>query len=626
MLIRFAFENYRSFKNQQVFSMAAGNQNQHTEHLIVSDNHRLLKGSYFFGANASGKSNFVKALDFVRRMVVNGPSSISYEDTYFRMDGESQSKPSVFQVDFMAHEKTYSYGFVFDYMLHKVSEEWLYRLYPEQDVCIFERQAGKPFHTDLTLNAKSRLRFEIYSEDVGDDELLLSLMGSKYLAELLDVAHAVDWFKRVEVIYPTSTLKAPYLMPQVPYSRVQAPYSISQASGLTPNAPCSTLNTQLKAHYATLQASCLTHEVPRSWSIDEMYQDSQETAKLLRLFDTGIQDIVKVKHKAEDVVSNFPKDVAKGILDDIVQKLAQSSSHHDYPYSSHQTSDLNVQKDSQPASCQNLQQDLHQDAHQYSQHNVLPDSSYGLHQDSQHNVQPDSCQGAQHNSQHDLHQDSQQRLKQDIHQDSQDSQQKLQHDSFQNLQQPSRHDSNQGAQHSQLVCHKTSHRHFMLRLNDGVRYEVSTDNGELIAERWLMDHGNSAELFELIDESESTKRLLDLLPVYALGQHERVIVIDELDRSLHPKLVERYIQAFYDLTNGCKSQLICTTHDVQLMDLTILRSDEIWFVDRNVDQASSIYSLGDYKHIQDKDVRKDYLLGRYGAIPCFHESELEEEE
>lgn len=603
MLIRFAFENYRSFKNQQVFSMAAGNQNQHTEHLIVSDKHRLLKGSYFFGANASGKSNFVKALDFVRRMVVNGPSSISYEDTYFRMDGESQSKPGVFQVDFMAHERTYSYGFVFDYMLHKVSEEWLYRLDPEQDVCIFERQAGKPFHTDLTLNAKSRLRFEIYSEDVGDDELLLSLMGSKYLAELPDVAHAVDWFKRVDVIYPTSTLKAPYLMPQVPYSRVQAPYSISQASDLTPNAPCSTLNTQLKAHYATLQASCLMHEVPRSWSIDEMYQDSQETAKLLRLFDTGIQDIVKVKHKAEDVVSNFPKDVAKGILDDIVQKLAQSSSHHDYPYSSHQTSDLNVQKDSQPASCHNLQQDLHQDAHQYSQHKVQHDS----HQDSQHNSQHDS----QHKEQHDLHQVSQQ---------------KLQHNSFQNLQQPSCHDSNQGAQHSQLVCHKTSHRHFMLRLNDGLRYEISTDNGELIAERWLMDHGNSAELFELIDESEGTKRLLDLLPVYALGRHERVIVIDGVDRSLHPKLVERYIRAFYDLTKGCKSQLICTTHDIQLMDLSILRSDEIWFVDRNADQAASIYSLGDYKHIQDKDARKDYLLGRYGAIPCFHESELEEEE
>lgn len=571
MLIRFAFENYRSFKNQQVFSMAAGNQNQHTEHLIVSDKHRLLKGSYFFGANASGKSNLVKALDFVRRMVVNGPSSISYEDTYFRMDGESQNKPGVFQVDFLAHERTYSYGFVFDYMLHKVSEEWLYRLDPEQDVCIFERQAGKPFHTDLTLNAKSRLRFEIYSEDVGDDELLLSLMGSKYLAELPDVAHAVDWFKRVEVIYPTSTLKAPYSMSQAPYSRAQAPYSMSQAYGLTPNAPCSTLNTQLKAHYATLQTSCLTHEVPRSWSIDEMYQDSQETAKLLRLFDTGIQDIVKVKHKAEDVVSNFPKDVAKGILDDIVQKLAQLSSHHDYPYSSHQTSDLNVQKDSQPASCQNLQQDTNHDSVQ----NVQKESRLDAHQYSQHNVQPDSCQGAQH---------------------------------------------------SQLVCHKTSHRHFMLRLNDGVCYEVSTDNGELIAERWLMDHGNSAELFELIDESESTKRLLDLLPVYALGQHERVIVIDELDRSLHPKLVERYIQAFYDLTHGCKSQLICTTHDVQLMDLTILRSDEIWFVDRNADQAASIYSLGDYKHIQDKDAQKDYLLGRYGAIPCFHESELEEEE
>ncbi len=59
MLIRFAVENYSSFKEKQVFSMAAGKQTRHPSHCLTVDGKRLLKSSFFFGANASGKSNFV---------------------------------------------------------------------------------------------------------------------------------------------------------------------------------------------------------------------------------------------------------------------------------------------------------------------------------------------------------------------------------------------------------------------------------------------------------------------------------------------------------------------------------------------------------------------------------------
>lgn len=63
----------------------------------------------------------------------------------------------------------------------------------------------------------------------------------------------------------------------------------------------------------------------------------------------------------------------------------------------------------------------------------------------------------------------------------------------------------------------------------------------------MLDHGNPAELFELSDESDGTKRLFDLIPLYELGQKGKIIVIDELDRSFHSKLTEEYIKRFSKL-------------------------------------------------------------------------------
>ena len=60
MLIRFAVENYNSFKERQIFSMVAGKQTRHPSHCVTVNGKRLLKSSFFFGANASGKSNFVR--------------------------------------------------------------------------------------------------------------------------------------------------------------------------------------------------------------------------------------------------------------------------------------------------------------------------------------------------------------------------------------------------------------------------------------------------------------------------------------------------------------------------------------------------------------------------------------
>lgn len=80
----------------------------------------------------------------------------------------------------------------------------------------------------------------------------------------------------------------------------------------------------------------------------------------------------------------------------------------------------------------------------------------------------------------------------------------------------------------------------------------------------------------------------------------KIIVIDELDRSFHSKLTEEYIKRFFEIIKEHSCQLICTTHDLNLMDLQILRQDEIWFVERESDHSTRIYSLSDYKQRFDK--------------------------
>lgn len=126
--------------------------------------------------------------------------------------------------------------------------------------------------------------------------------------------------------------------------------------------------------------------------------------------------------------------------------------------------------------------------------------------------------------------------------------------------------------------------------------------------------------FDIYEESDGTQRLIDLIPLLyelILGNDERVFVVDEIERSLHPKLSRMMLELHLDEANQSKlSQLIVTTHETNILDLDLLRRDEIWFVEKkSTTGATEIYSLHDFQPRYDKDVLKDYLYGRYGAIP-----------
>lgn len=144
---------------------------------------------------------------------------------------------------------------------------------------------------------------------------------------------------------------------------------------------------------------------------------------------------------------------------------------------------------------------------------------------------------------------------------------------------------------------------------------IVEDNYDL--ETIKLYHGNSSVKYDFRDESDGTRRLFDLIDILLINEDNKVFVVDELDRSLHPNLTYRFIELFYEIAKEKNTQLIFTTHESKIKDLELVRQDEIWFVEKNRNNESELYSLDVFKERYDKRVEKAYLEGRYGAIPVF---------
>jgi hypothetical protein len=161
----------------------------------------------------------------------------------------------------------------------------------------------------------------------------------------------------------------------------------------------------------------------------------------------------------------------------------------------------------------------------------------------------------------------------------------------------------------------------MLSSSENRRYFIYRDEKDVImASKLMTKHKikNSDELasFEINEESDGTQRIIDLLPaLIKLRNSDNVFIIDEIDRSLHPLLIIKFLEFFLMAPSNSNSQLIVTTHDTNLLNLNILRKDEIWFIEKNKDGESDLYSLEEFKPRYDRDIRKGYILGRFGAIP-----------
>lgn len=145
--------------------------------------------------------------------------------------------------------------------------------------------------------------------------------------------------------------------------------------------------------------------------------------------------------------------------------------------------------------------------------------------------------------------------------------------------------------------------------------EIKNVNGGLLAYEVVSNHGKIQIYLNIAMNLMELQRLFDLIPLFQKLLLNSVVLIDELDRSLHTKAAQEFINYFYSLTEQNTSQLIVTTHDSNIMDLDFVRQDEIWFIERQKDHSSKLYSLNKFRARFDKKIEKDYLLGRYGAIP-----------
>lgn len=126
---------------------------------------------------------------------------------------------------------------------------------------------------------------------------------------------------------------------------------------------------------------------------------------------------------------------------------------------------------------------------------------------------------------------------------------------------------------------------------------------------------NNAVKFDLGMESDGTKRLLDYLPfIYDIISKNHVYVVDEIERSIHPVIIKSII-SFLSAIENMTGQLVFSTHESCLLDQDIIRTDEIWFVQKDVTGSTRIYPLSDFKVHHTANIENGYLNGRYGAIP-----------
>jgi len=164
-------------------------------------------------------------------------------------------------------------------------------------------------------------------------------------------------------------------------------------------------------------------------------------------------------------------------------------------------------------------------------------------------------------------------------------------------------------------------------LKNGEKIIIPSDNEHILAinedNKFIIkriaalhyDNKNVKILFDLTDESDGTRRLLDFIPAfYGILKEDVTFIIDEIDQSIHPALLYDLIKKIME-DNTTKGQLIFTTHESNLLDFSIFRQDEIWFAEKNQESATNLYSLSEYKPRYDLDIRKGYLKGRFGAIP-----------
>ena len=286
MLIRFNIKNFLSFSEREngkseEFSMIAGKVRSKKEHLFIDDKIKLLKFAAVYGANAAGKSNLVKAMEFMRQIVLFGLPD-GYTDKYCKVQSENKEKESYFELELMLDDKYYAYGFEVILSKGKFTSEWLVELASDnREKIIFSRDIvnGK-YEFGSQVNIKGLMeKLDVYAEDIQEDgsALLLSIMNQnkKTLYQQFEQAAV---FQKI-YMWLRNSLDINY-----------------------PDRPIS------------------------DYSYMAETENVEEICRIIAAFGTGITDFQMVEVPVEKVLGHLPKRVQEDLLASIEKKVADMKS------------------------------------------------------------------------------------------------------------------------------------------------------------------------------------------------------------------------------------------------------------------------------------------------------------
>lgn len=136
-------------------------------------------------------------------------------------------------------------------------------------------------------------------------------------------------------------------------------------------------------------------------------------------------------------------------------------------------------------------------------------------------------------------------------------------------------------------------------------------------------HNIGGKKIEFSMESDGTHRLFQLLEIL-ISKKEKVYIMDEISRSLHPKLTIQFVKKYFSNAKDRRIQLATTTHESRIMSHDIVRRDEIWIADTNENGNTKLFSLEDKQVRIDKVLDQNYMDNVWGGVPVFEDEESKE--
>ncbi len=202
MLLQFSVKNFKTFKDKVTLSLIASNYDKDTRarENIINDttfNFRALKSAVIYGANASGKSKFLEAIAFMRHFVMNSSKESqkgeSIEVDPFRLNKETESEPSEFEIVFVHKDELFRYGF--EATKEKVVSEWLFHRPKTKEIELFYRD-GSQFETHERKFTKGSM---VVKEGLVRDNALLVSVAAQFNEK--SAINVIEWFKALKFLY-----------------------------------------------------------------------------------------------------------------------------------------------------------------------------------------------------------------------------------------------------------------------------------------------------------------------------------------------------------------------------------------------------------------------------------------